>query len=451
MPLRDDLLTPIAGDNPSGPELYYDPVFEQVKEARREDADDLPAGGWDLANKKKADFRTVNKLTGETIAKRSKDLRMAGWYIESSIRLEGFSVLAPSIELLRALQETFWDTIYPMIEEGGDLEYRAMSLDAATRLLTEAVRKLPLTKSGLNYEVYLDSRQVGYEKDATNSTKRETRQDAINRGRMTAEEFDQAFTATSKALYTEADAALTETLAAVAALDSYQREAYGTDFYPSLEKFQESLESVHRVVETLLNEKRKTEPDPVAPRPPGEGGEAEGAEGGVQAGVPGFSLQIPRMAAPGELGAAYGAVVASAEFFFDSNRQSAVPYLICAGLRLGETLMQGQPPQPGFAVGPPPDVRFALRALAQQGAWGELLRASLPILAGEYARAWLDLHRYIWKASQETGATALSAAVVGTIRNLLAVQPELRHWILEDDTGAANPETQRWIDSEVLK
>jgi type VI secretion system protein ImpA len=448
MPLRDDLLTPIEGDNPSGPELYYDPVFEQIKEARREDVDDLPSGGWDVTNRKKADFRTANKLSGETIAKRSKDLRLAGWYIESSIRLEGFSSLAPSIELLRGLQETFWDTIYPMMEDGGDLEYRAMSVDAATRLLTDAVRKLPLTKSGLSFEIYQDSRIVGYEKDATSDSRRESREDAINRGRLTAEDFDQAFLATPKAVYSDADAALRATLEAVATLDSYQREAYGTDFYPSLDKFHESLEAVHRVVETLLNEKRKTEPDPVAPREPGEGGVE--AEGGPQAGVPGFSLQIPRMSAPGELGAAYGSVVASAEYFFDADSRSAVPYLICAGLRLGETLMQGQSPQPGFAVGPTPDVRFALRSLAQQQAWGQLLRTSLPILASECGRAWLDLHRYIWRAAQENGAEALAAAVVGTMRNLLAVQPELRYWILEDDTGAANPETQRWIDSTVL-
>lgn len=450
MPLRDDLLTPIEGENPSGPELYYDPVFEQIKEARREDVDDLPSGGWDVANKKKADFRTSNKLSGETVAKRSKDLRLAGWYIESSIRLEGFSVLVPSIELLRALQETFWDTIYPMMEDGGDLEYRAMSVDAATRLLTEAVRKLPLTKSGLSFEAYQDARIVGYEKDATSDTKRESRQDAINRGRLTAEDFDQAFMATPKAVYSEADVALKATLEAVAALDSYQREAYGTDFYPSLEKVQESLESVHHVVETLLNEKRKTEPDPVTPREPNEAGEGAGTEAGAQAGVLGVSLHIPRMGAPGELGAAYGSVVASAEYFFDADSRSAVPYLICSGLRLGETLMQGQSPQPGFAVGPTPEMRSVLRSLTQQGAWPQLLRVALPILASESARAWLDLHRYIWRAAQETGADALSAAVVGTVRNLLAVQPELRNWILEDDTGAANPETQRWIDSVVM-
>ena len=450
MPLRDDLLTPIAGDIPSGPDLYYNPVFEQIKEARREDVDDLPSGGWDLANKKKADFRVVNKLAGETLATKSKDIRLAGWYIESSIRLEGFSVLAPSVELLRGIQETFWDTLHPMMEDGGDLEFRGMSMDAVTRQIAEAVRKLPLTRSGWSYEVYQDSRLVGYEKDATTDAKRESRQDAINHGRPTAEEFDQAFAATPKALYSEADAALRETLAGVEALDSYQREAYGTDYYPSLDKLQDTLQTVYGAVESLLNEKRKTEPDPVEPQAPGEGGEGESAEGAAQAGIPGFSLQIPRMAAPGELGAAYGSVVASAEFFFDADHQSAVPYLICAGLRLGETLAQGETPQPGFAVGPAPEIRHALRSLANQGSWVDLIRASLPILAGESARGWLDLHRYIWRAAQETGSAALSAAVVGTIKSLLTAQPEVRYWILEDDTGAANPETQRWIDSVVL-
>jgi type VI secretion system protein ImpA len=450
MPLRDDLLTPIAGENPSGPNLYYDPVFEQIKEARREDVDDLPAGEWERSNKKKADFRTAGKLAGETLAKRSKDLRLAGWYIESSIRLEGFSALAPSVELLRALQEDFWATLHPMMEDGGDLEYRAMSLDGAMRLLVEAVRRVPLTENGLNYDNYQDSRIVGYENDATADAKRQSRQDAIDRGRLSAEQFDHAFASTAKAFYSEADAALRESLAALEALDSYQREAYGTGFYPSLNKYQETLDAVRRVVETLLNEKRKTEPDLAEPKESGQPGEDVGTGGAGQATVPGFTAQVLRVQAPVELGVAYGAVVASAEYFFDADHRSAVPYLICAGLRMGETLMQGQSPQPGFAVGPMPEMRLALRAMAQQGAWVDLLRASLRILASECARGWLDLHRYIWRAAQETGAEAISAAVVGTMRNLMAVQPELRNWILEDDTGAANPETQRWIETVVL-
>jgi type VI secretion system protein ImpA len=113
--------------------------------------------------------------------------------------------------------------------------------------------------------------------------------------------------------------------------------------------------------------------------------------------------------------------------------------------------MQGQTPAPGFAPGPSPQIRQSLRTLATKGAWPELLRASLPILASECARAWLDLHRYIWRAGQETGAVAISEAVVGTVKSLLAVRPELRYWTLEDDTGAANPETQQWLDATVLQ
>jgi type VI secretion system protein ImpA len=148
---------------------------------------------------------------------------------------------------------------------------------------------------------------------------------------------------------------------------------------------------------------------------------------------------------------AYSLVVRSAEFLFDSNPASPVAYLVCAGLRLGETRMQGATPAPGFAVGPTPEMRHTLRTLAARGAWKELLRAAIPILANECARGWLDLHRYIWRAGEETGAGAISAAVVGTVRSLLEERPELRHWVLEDDTGAANPETQQWLDTVVLR
>ena len=148
---------------------------------------------------------------------------------------------------------------------------------------------------------------------------------------------------------------------------------------------------------------------------------------------------------------AYALVVESAEFLFGIDPKSPIPYLVCSGLRLGETRMQGPSPQPGFAVGPSAEIRQSLRSLANKGEWCQLLRISLPILASECARSWLDLHRYIWRAGQETGAEAISDAVVGTVRSLLVVRPELRHWTLEDYTGTANPETQQWLDSTVLQ
>ena len=66
MPLRDDLLNPIAGDNPSGANLRYAPVFDKLKEARREE-DDAPQGEW-KRERKVADCKAVIKLAGETLA-----------------------------------------------------------------------------------------------------------------------------------------------------------------------------------------------------------------------------------------------------------------------------------------------------------------------------------------------------------------------------------------------
>ena len=458
MPLREDLLTPIAGENPSGADLYYDKVFDQIKEARKEDEDDLPEGAWERAQKKKADHRAVVKLAGDALAAKSKDLRLAAWLAESQLRIEGLQVLAPSIELLRAIQETFWPTLYPMIEEGGDLELRSLAVEGAARQIVLAIRKAPLTRSGLSFEDYLESRAVGYEKDATTSAKQEARADAINHGKLSAEDFDHAFVGSPKSLYAEANAVLTESLQATERLDEFQKEAYG-DFSPNLIKLREGLEEVHQLVESLLNEKRKTEPDPVAkPATPAPQAASETSVAGqtYQAadGEPSGDLVPRRSATAGPLSGqadAYALVVESAEFLFEQDPRSPVPYLVCAGLRFGETRMQGETPVPGFAVGPSSAIRQSLRALAARGAWHELLRASLPILASECSRAWLDLHRYIWRAGQETEAPAISAAVVGTVKSLLIVRPELRHWTLEDDTGAANPETQQWLDATVLQ
>jgi len=459
MPLREDLLAPIAGDNPAGQDLYYDKVFDQIKEARREEEDDLPAGDWGRSQVKKADHRAVIKLAGEALATRTKDLRLVGWLIEALLRTESFPILAPGIDLIRSLQETFWDTLYPVIEEGGDLELRMLSVEIAGRLTAAAVRKVPITRSGLSLESYLESRLVGYEKDATSDAKQEARRDALDHGKLSAEDFDQAFVATSKGFYVEAEAALAESLQAADRLDEYQQEAYG-DNAPILTNLKGALAEVHQVVTSLLNERRKTEPDPVKaddqpPPPQRDGATSTPAPQVVDTGESSTGQPIPRRTASAgpvtDVADAYALVVESAEFLFQRDPLSPVPYLVCAGLRLGETRMQGPVPAPGFAVGPSPSVRQSLRSLANRGAWQELMRATLPILASECARAWIDLHRYVWRAGQETGAEAISEAVVGTIRSLLVSRPELRHWTLEDDTGAANPETQQWLDATVLQ
>jgi len=294
VPLRDDLLNPIPGDNPSGASLRYDKVYDQIKEARTEDDATLPSGAWER-QVKKADFQLVIKLAGEALATKTKDLQLAAWLAEAHVKREGISIIEPCFKLMLDLQEQFWDTIYPEIEDG-DVGLRAMPIEWAANRIAALAREAPITKKGLHYFQYKESRTVGYEADAEASdSKREARRIAIEDGKVTAEDFDAAFVATTKAFYVGLHDSLQATLATLETLQEFCEQKYGDDG-PSFAKMRTSTEEVDQVVKSLLNEKRKTEPDPV------EEGEAEvqQEEQAAEAGV--------SMVAPGALKGKFGSM-----------------------------------------------------------------------------------------------------------------------------------------------
>src|SRR6266849_1039453 len=169
MPLRDDLLNPIEGDNPSGTSLRYAPVYDKIKEARRQD-DDAPQGEWQR-ERKAADFRQVIKLGSDALATKSKDLQLGAWLTEAILLQEGFSGLRQGLDVLRGLVENFWDTLYPEVEDG-DLELRAAPLEWVGTRLEDPVRKTPITRGGLSFYKYQESRAVGSEEEAAQSDQR---------------------------------------------------------------------------------------------------------------------------------------------------------------------------------------------------------------------------------------------------------------------------------------
>ncbi len=107
MPLRDELLTPIPGTNPGGAELRYDPLYDKIKEARRED-EDIPQGDWQVT-RKTADWPQVIKLTKDALTTKSKDLQLAVWLSEALLRREGFAGFRGAIDMLVGLLEQHWD------------------------------------------------------------------------------------------------------------------------------------------------------------------------------------------------------------------------------------------------------------------------------------------------------------------------------------------------------
>lgn len=116
------LIAPIAGDNPAGVSLRYENTYQNIAEARREDDATLPQGNWERPLKR-ADWIQVDQLCTDALANRSKDIQIAAWLAEAWLHLHGLDGLARGLGLIESLCISYWDAIYPQIEDG-DIEYR---------------------------------------------------------------------------------------------------------------------------------------------------------------------------------------------------------------------------------------------------------------------------------------------------------------------------------------
>ena len=148
MPLRFDLLRPIPGLNPSGADLRYTAVYDQIKEARREDPD-LPQGVW-KRERKTADWGAVADLCADALVNKTKDLQVAAWLAEAWTHRDGFCGLAEGLNLLRGLVDRFWATVYPRADED-ELELRAGPLEWLGSRFDIAVKTIPLTSTGMDW------------------------------------------------------------------------------------------------------------------------------------------------------------------------------------------------------------------------------------------------------------------------------------------------------------
>ena len=145
MPLRNDLLNPVSAAKPAGENLRYAPVYDKIKEARRQD-DDLAQGEW-VRERKVADWPLAIKLISESLATKSKDLQLVAWLAEAMLRREGMAGFREVLELAKAMLDKFWDDLYPELEDG-DAELRAMPLQWVGDRLEIPVKQLGTHQEG---------------------------------------------------------------------------------------------------------------------------------------------------------------------------------------------------------------------------------------------------------------------------------------------------------------
>jgi type VI secretion system protein ImpA len=454
VPLRDDLLNPIPGDNPSGANLRYEKVYDQIKEARTEDDESIPSGAWSRTVKR-ADHNLVIKLAGEALATKSKDLQLAAWLTEAHVKKEGIGLVQPCLKLLHDLQDQFWDTLYPEIDEG-DTGMRASPVEWIANRVATILREAPITRDGLNFYQYKESRSIGYEADAqSNENKAKQREQAIADGKPTAEDFDKSLGSTPKAWYVQMEASIHGSLEETESLQVFSEEKFGDDG-PAFGKLRTSLEEVGQVVTGLLNEKRKTEPDApsaeeVVDEPEPEPEAVAEADAGGEAAPAAKARSSKTMSAePVDKDDAFARVQACAKFLQRELPASPVAYMLQAALRFAETLEAGSYPAWDFLAPPPTEKRQNLKRLASESNWSELLAEAIAAAGEPCGRGWLDVQRYIWRASYESSYTVITGAVIAMLQGLLKEVPAIPTWTMSDDTPTANPETQKWLEEMVI-
>lgn len=458
MPLRNDLLNPISADNPTGKNLRYDPLYDKIKDARREEKD-VPQGDWQI-QRKLADWPLVIKLIGDALATQTKDLQLAVWLAQAHLRREGIASFKEGLDLVRKLMETFWEGLYPEIEEG-DLELRVAPLEwLATESEREpdrpvtAVKLIPITRGGLNYVQFIQTREVGTEESTADSyEKQQARAARIEEGKTAPEVFDKDFDETPKTFYVDLERTFDGTLDSLSQLSHLCDEKFG-DVSPSFSELQKVLEEIRQTIHVLLVRKREKEPDAAPPPGAEEPLPQPGAAPVPQAAAATRSTTASATASlaplPGSWEDAVARVVAAAKFMRQQDAASPAPYLMLRGLRWGELRESRTSIDPAQLAAPPSEVRQSLKRAALDSNWAEVLETVETAMGMEYGRGWLDLQRHVVRACQELGYERVRRAVIAELRILLESYPQLPEMTLMDDMPTANAETQAWIKTQVL-
>jgi type VI secretion system protein VasJ len=98
------LLAPIAGANPAGADISYDPDFEIIKA----EIDKLSS-----VDNSEPSWGKIEQLGASLLASKGKDLRVVSWMTVAKVKTSSWRGFAESLVLYHGLANTFWETMFP--------------------------------------------------------------------------------------------------------------------------------------------------------------------------------------------------------------------------------------------------------------------------------------------------------------------------------------------------
>ncbi|MEX0731312.1 MAG: type VI secretion system protein TssA [Aquisalimonadaceae bacterium] len=220
---------------------------------------------------------------------KSRDLRPAAYLAAALLQTEGVRGLADGLHLIRGLLETWWDELYPPLDEDGDAMERSSALFNLTNFhrVLKPLRTAPLVEaraagrfSLLDIEIAEGKADVpdGYEGDPPQA------------GLVTA-----AFQATDGADLRELAAAVAQAVENIAAIEGVFSAHCGVEQAPDLSRLKEGLQRIALALRTYMPEDvmpdadnetpdaPATTPADAVPAPPAVAGEIRSRQDAVAA------------------------------------------------------------------------------------------------------------------------------------------------------------------------
>ena len=447
--LSPALLAPIDGDNPAGQNLEYGKVYLDLEAARRED-DGMPQGDWQTA-RKTADWSLIVRIATDALSKQTKDLQIAAWLTEAWLRQEGFGGFLRGLTLIQQLLDNFWPSLYPPIDDDGDMIARIRPIGWMTLTFDVGIRLAPLNADGHSLLTFRDAKDVPSQQDAAqNSDKAKARENAVREGRVTPEDVEAAYRRTGKEWFRTLVADIDGCIAAMDALDAFCVKRL-KDEAPNFSQLRSVIDEARHAANQLLTRKLADEPDPepsIIEEPVGDSAAPVAAADNTPTLTQGANLS----AGPRNRDEAAQWIAVAARRIREESPTDPAPYLVLRALRWGELRSSGGRIDERMLVAPPTDVRTRLKTMMLDAQWPQLLSAAEDVMAQAYSRGWLDLQRYTLTAADALGPEyeAVGGAVRGALRSLLADLPALASASLMDDSPAANTDTRVWLRDENL-
>lgn len=291
----ESLVSPISEENPSGVELrgsehanqFFD-LRETFNQSNKAERDLLQAQAFpdeEFPDLKDPQWDDVREQAIQILTSYSKDVSVASWLIEASMRMDGIVGLRDGFKVMLEICRRYWDAIHPEPDED---EGYAETVSQLTGLTSErsfsTLENLPLTNgAGGQYSLFDFN-----EANRIEGLPSEERQRRIAEGAIERQTFDNSFRATPRKHLDDLLEDLDASIETIRELGTYLDErcvpnSYGEDTSPSMTSFRQKLESIRASVKQLMSDLLEDDEAPAEQDAAAAGGDGEAVRSGTKA------------------------------------------------------------------------------------------------------------------------------------------------------------------------